>query len=184
MQKYKYLFFGIMIILQLAVPLWIIYSSEKILLNGKEFRFRCEPVDPADLFRGQYITLNYKDNNAQVDNPERFNNKDVYGVLTTDKEGFARFSSVVLSEPTSGDYLKTRVISTGEREITLDIPFQTYYMEESKAPLAEQIYRERSVDASQKVYSNVRILNGKGKLHSVFINDSNIVEILKNTTEN
>lgn len=183
MEKYKYLFFGIVIALQLAVPLSMIYSSEKILINGREFRFRCEPVDPSDLFRGQYITLSYKNNAVHVDNPDRFNNKDVFGILTTDQEGFGYFSSVVLSEPTSGDYLKTKVISSGSKDVTLEIPFQTYYLEESKAPMAEQIYRKRSGDTSFKVYSKVSILNGKGKLHSVFINDSNIAEILKNTSE-
>jgi hypothetical protein len=71
------------------------------------------------------------------------------------------------------------VISIGNQEVTLDIPFQTYYMDEDKASMAEQIYRKRSGDSSFKVYSKVRILNGKGKLHSVFINDSNILDILK-----
>jgi uncharacterized membrane-anchored protein len=183
MDKYKYLFFGIMLLLQLAVPLSMIYSSEKILISGKEFRFRCEPVDPSDLFRGQYLTLNYKNNNVKVDSPDRFNNKDVFGVLTTDQENFARFSSATISEPISGDYLKTNVISIGDQEVTLDIPFQTYYMDENKASMAEQIYRKQSGDSSFKVYSKVRILNGKGKLHSVFINDSNILDILKNNTE-
>ncbi|HUR30287.1 MAG TPA: GDYXXLXY domain-containing protein, partial [Saprospiraceae bacterium] len=51
--------FAIMVLVQLYVPASMIMESEKVLKEGKEFKFKTAPVDPTDPFRGKYVELNF-----------------------------------------------------------------------------------------------------------------------------
>ncbi len=46
-------------ILQTAALGWIIVERSLLLRNGKEVRLAVRPVDPRDLFRGDYVVLRY-----------------------------------------------------------------------------------------------------------------------------
>ena len=48
------------IILQVMVLAYMAGEREYILKNGKLIHLRTAPVDPRDLFRGDYVRLNYE----------------------------------------------------------------------------------------------------------------------------
>ncbi|TIV76509.1 MAG: hypothetical protein E5V78_29680, partial [Mesorhizobium sp.] len=48
----------VLALVQIGFLSWIIASRAAILRNGKEVLLKVQPVDPRDLLRGDYISLN------------------------------------------------------------------------------------------------------------------------------
>jgi uncharacterized membrane-anchored protein len=55
------------IILQVVVLAYMAGEREHILRNGKVILLRTAPIDPRDLFRGDYVRLNYEISRIGVD---------------------------------------------------------------------------------------------------------------------
>ncbi len=70
------------------------------------------------------------------------------------------------------------VSDDGSQQLTVDFPFDRYYMEESKAVEAEQVYRESLPDTNQVAYALVKIKDGEAVLKDVLINDVSIRDIV------
>ena len=45
--------------LQSLVLLWMVWDRVSLLANGREIKAAVVPVDPRDVFRGDYVTLGY-----------------------------------------------------------------------------------------------------------------------------
>jgi uncharacterized membrane-anchored protein len=56
----------IVVCVQLAVPLAIAGLAEADLAFGNEIKLKAEPVDPLDVFRGNYVALTYDISRLQV----------------------------------------------------------------------------------------------------------------------
>jgi len=169
---------------QVFIPVKMILDREDILTEGKEYRFRTAPVDPHDPFRGKYIRLNYKDDTVEIGNEKNWTSgEEIYVFLTIDKEGFAKIKSVSKQKPTDNqDYLKAKVsyVTINNRnKLSIDYPFDRFYMEESKAQEAELTYRRTQRDTSKTTYAVVNIKNGDAVLKDVMINGTSIREIVK-----
>ena len=50
----------VVVCVQLAVPLGMAGLAEADLAFGREIRLKAEPVDPLDVFRGNYVILRYE----------------------------------------------------------------------------------------------------------------------------
>ncbi len=48
------------VLLQTAALVWMIIDRSLILTQGAEVRLKAQPVDPRDLFRGDFVVLNYE----------------------------------------------------------------------------------------------------------------------------
>lgn len=181
--------FILVALLQLFVPAKIILDREDILDKGKEYKFKTEPIDPNDPFRGKYITLRYEEDMIEIQNEaDWIRGEIIYVFLTTDNKGFAKIQSISKENPTNNqDFLKTTVsyvTGNGSNKLTIDYPFDRYYMEESKAYDAELTYRESQLDTSQIAYSLVSIKDGEAVLKDVLINGISIREIVIKEREN
>jgi len=181
--------FILVALVQLFVPAKMILDREDILDKGKEYKFKTEPIDPNDPFRGKYITLRYEDDMIEIQNEaDWIRGEIIYVFLTTDNEGFAKIQSVSKENPTNNqDFLKTKVsyvTGNGANKLTIDYPFDRYYMEESKAYDAELTYRESQLDTSQIAYALVSINDGEAVLKDVLINGVSIREIVIKEREN
>ena len=64
-KKTQIVLFVLVALAQLYVPAKMIWDQEDVLKNGSEYKFKTDPVDPNDPFRGKYITLSF-DNNTFV----------------------------------------------------------------------------------------------------------------------
>lgn len=179
--------FAGLVFLQISVPAKMIWSTEKVLKEGTTFKFKCRPVDPTDLFRGKYITLNFADDEFYDYQFESNYKDDVYVIPEVGSDGFAKIKNV-FPKPPDGEniYFKAKVGSTrninGNDYIRVNFPFKRYYMEESKAKPAEDLYRDaiRSSDSTMiSPYALVTIQNGKAVLKNVMIDDQTIEEILE-----
>lgn len=167
--------FLIMALAQIYFPAQIIFNSENIFREGKEFLFKIAPIDPTDPFRGKYIVLSFEETSARVSNALDWNYGDpVYVSLGTNEKGFASIQSISKDKPeNSGDYVKASVSyvsGDSAAHVTIQYPFDRFYMEESKAYDAEIIYNESLRDTAQVTYALVAVKNGDAVVKDVVIN--------------
>jgi uncharacterized membrane-anchored protein len=181
--------FILMVIAQLYVPVRMVLQRENILISGKDFKFKTAPIDPNDPFRGKYITLTFAANSARVPEAKEWSYGDqVFVELTTDSLGYASIFGVTKDEPTyTEDYVTATlsyIISDSLSTIQIEYPFDRFYMEESKAGEAEQVYTESVMDSTQVAYALVSVKKGAAVVKDVMINDVPIRElVLKNRSE-
>jgi len=173
------LLFAVLIPAQLFVPASMILEQETALQKGQEYKLLSRPVDPYDAFRGRYVRLSL--DSAEVAVPasqQKTTNQKAYALLETDAEGFAHVKEVVFDKPAGTDYLKVRVGSSVGGKAIVIWPFERYYMEESKAPQADILYR--SLDNDSEAYITVRVYKGTGVITGLYIDDIPIEEKIKN----
>lgn len=180
--------FVLVALVQIYVPAKVILDRAIVLSSGKEFKFKTAPIDPGDPFRGKYIHLNFNENTIEIQNKESWTRGEtVFVLLSTDNNGFAKIRSVSRAKPTDNqDFLKAKVNSVtydGSR-LSIEYPFDRFYMEESKAYDAELTYRRALPDTSQVAYALVNIKNGESVLKDVMINGIPIREIVKQEQQN
>ncbi len=187
-KKILILAFVLVAFAQLLVPAKMIWDRERILLTGTEYKFKTAPVDPHDLFRGKYITLNYVESDFQIDNAIDWEPGEVvYVSLTKDRDGFARIKEVskkALND--KGEFIKAKVrfVTGGAvNRVIIDYPFDRYYMEESKAYEAELAYTETQLDTTKNTYALVSISHGEAVLKDVLIDGIPIREVVMRNRE-
>ena len=183
-KKIAFFTFILVALVQVYVPAKMILDREDVLANGQEFKFKTAPIDPNDPFIGKYITLSYAENTVQVPKKENWTTGEpVYVSLTTDTTGFAKIKSISKDNPTNNQvFVKAKVgflMETGSSQVIIDYPFDRYYMEESKAYDAEQLYRQLQQDTTRVTYALVSIKNGNAVLKDVLIGETSIREIVK-----
>ena len=175
-------------LVQLFVPAKMILDKENVLETGTEYKFRTAPIDPNDPFRGKYISLSYVENTVEIPNEKDWLRGElIYVLLSADQEGFAKIKTVSKEKPAgTHDFIKAKVSCVsgdGANELVIDYPFDRYYMEESKAPGAEQTYRQSLQDTNRITYALVRIKNGDAVLKDVIIDGASIGKLVTKTRE-
>jgi uncharacterized membrane-anchored protein len=175
--------FALMVVLQWYIPGRMIFYKERILVEGTEYRFRTEPFDPYDAFRGKYVQLVFRQTTIQMKDSADWNQGDViFALLSTDSSGYAQVTELRKEEPGEDvDYLK--VISgyvyqdSAATSVSIDYPFDRFYMEESKAAAAGDAYNEALTDTSKITYALVLVHHGEGVVKDVFIDGVPIKEV-------
>jgi uncharacterized membrane-anchored protein len=180
--------FGLMCIAQWFVPARMIYESETVVSEGVEFKFKTEPIDPSDPFRGKYITLQFEaDVKKFTDSTDFMATEEIFVTFETDSAGFAVPDEIFRTPPESGHYLRTTIDYVinyrNDHRVKFDLPFDRFYLEESKAFRAEQLYREAQRDTSQVAYALVSIGQGQAVIKDVLINGKPIVSLIKESGE-
>lgn len=176
------LIFLAMLLLQWIVPLRMVLRQENVLRSGHTYRFRCAPIDPADPFRGRYMTLAFNDITIPLPAGLMVNTGEkVFVTVREDSSGFAIIDEVLVHPPTHSNlYFEARIsaIQTDSTLLVLEYPFTRFYMEEFKAPKAEKIYFDALRDSSQVAYALVTIARGRSQLIDVQINGRSIHQLL------
>lgn len=180
--------FFLVALVQLYIPAKMVWDREDVLETGSEYKFKTAPFDPKDPFRGKYIALSFRENTVRIKNPENWTRGEtIYVFLTTDKDGFAKIRSVSKVKPTTKeDMIEAKVgfvLQNGSDKLTIDYPFDRFYMEESKAKDAEQTYIWAQSDTSKITYAVVSIKKGDAVLKDVYIDGISISEIVRANQE-
>lgn len=182
MKRPVFIFFSIVALLQLAVPLKMILDKENVLSLGTPYKFRTAPIDPTDPFRGKYIVLNFNATEFDVPNDSSWHSGEaVYVHLGKDSAGFAKIKDITRQPPADGniDYVKATIGYAYGDKVTIVYSFNRFYMEESKASGAETVYRDSRLDTAQVVYALVNVRKGDAVLKDVMINDVPIADIVE-----
>ena len=176
---HKAVLISIAVLLQIAVPIWMIHDRETTLRTGTEIIFPVRPVDPADAFRGRYITLGFSTNLTQTVLPPGLKPGKLwvrYQVL----DGKAVAVSGLAKAPSSeGVWLKAQIRDLYYGQInraTIDLPFRTFYLNENIAPAAERLFRSRRW---KNVEAVVRVRNGKAVLAEVLADGKPIADAVR-----
>lgn len=172
---------------QWLVPAQMIWKREIVLQKGNTFRFLTEPVDPTNPFIGKYITLNFKEEVAWVNNEHPLErDQTIYVLLKNDSAGFAHIDGITTNEPANQTaYVKAKVRylsnynSSDSIEVNIDYPFDEYFMEEHKAPKAEEEYRKANRDTTKQTYAEVKIWKGIAVTENVYINNKPLSSYFK-----
>lgn len=119
----------------------MIFDQEKIIKTGKTYKFFTQPLGPNNSYRGKYVSLNYKINSFKTKDSLWDKQNKVFLYLE-DSLGYAvlkTVSKVKLDLP--NDYVIANVnwYNKQKNKLSFDLPFQRYYMEESKANPAENL---------------------------------------------
>lgn len=162
------------VVVLFAIPIFTIASNTNTLKDGTEFLFKVEAYDPYDMFRGNYLNINFEEDTAfyipdyNNSKEENYRKEECYVTIGTREDGFAYFKTAGSKKPNNtSDYFKTTgYYSEYDNKFSVDTP-NRYYMNEDKSENAEKIYRENLDNA----YVKVRVKDGKMVLVGVYIND-------------
>ena len=125
------------------------------LLAGDTIFVRVVPVDPRDLFRGDYVVLGYDFSRvppARIDGLEESYGQQeqqwlglpVYVTLVLEPDGkHWRAEKFSISEPTSGKYLRGRITGPGR----LEFGIEAYYLQEGQGATYEEAMRDHRLAA-------------------------------------
>ncbi|MEO0898820.1 MAG: GDYXXLXY domain-containing protein [Bacteroidota bacterium] len=175
----------VLAIIQLGFGGYIVTQYEQVKDKGEEFKFRIQPVDPHDPFRGKYINLRFADDDYSTNGTSQYQRRDmVYAEIIKDKEGFAKIGSLNASQSQGIPSVHVeinRVFSAGKgrSRITVKFPFSRYYMGEDEAEKAEKAVRSIATNNSNDVYAIVSIYNGKTVLKDVMVGDIPLQEWIR-----
>ncbi len=183
--------FIVVVIAQLYVPAKMIWDKEEIIETGRLYKFQTEPIDPTDPFRGKYIVLRFSENKFKVTDSTAWQTGErIYLSLKTGAKGYANIQSISKSPPSNkNDYLEAKVgyvdvFNGGQPTLTIEYPFDRYYMEESKAYEAELAFRDSRQINSTETYAVVIVKTGHSVLEDVMIGGRSIREVVKANREN
>lgn len=158
---------------QLAAAASGIARFERVLAEGTAVLLEVAPVDPADPFRGRYVTLSFELERAShpLRGPAPGYGAPAYVVLALDAQGVGTVEHVSATRPERGVYLVTPASwqETGDT-VRVSLAENRYYMNERLAPAAEAAYRAALSRADRtKSYARVRILGGKAVIEGVLL---------------
>ena len=169
---------------QWAIPASIIWRFETVLANGMVFKFKTQPVDPYDAFRGRYVALGF----AQESVPWTWTDatqhsehgQNLFALIENDTNGFARIKKLSAERPQTGDYIGVKIrYAMPPINFFVQLPFDRYYMNEKLAPAAEEAYRQHARRGQQDAYVTVRVHNGRAVIEELYVAGKPIREFLK-----
>lgn len=170
--------FVLVVAAQLAVPAWMIIERERTLHEGEVFKFKTQPVDPADAFRGRYVWLQIDPNTVVLPAGESWNYRQkAFAVLGKGADGFTVVKRLSRTPPEDEPSLQVRAQWTDMKARTVHIEWtgmDRFYMTELKAPAAERAYREHSSRGKQDCHVTIRVHGSCGVIENLFIGDQPI----------
>jgi uncharacterized membrane-anchored protein len=171
----------ILAVLQLGIPLAMIAKYEAVMKYGREYKFKCAPVDPVDRLRGRYVALRFE---AEPASCEVYENRcrSIWVSIEKDENGFVKIKESSLVKPAQGDSIKMKIPPFGRP----NFPFDKYFMNEALAPAAEEVYRKhtRLGDISGEKYLSdcylvVKVWRGSATAVALMVGDKPIEELAR-----
>lgn len=192
-RKMLLVLFSLVIFIQLAVLVKMIWDSERVIKTGTAYQFELQPIDPNDPFRGKFMTLNFEQSEFKTDTCDvNFGYRDAFVVIKKGSDGFAKIKAVDFTKPIQDQaYIKAKVycnaiyspiINNSKPAIShysyvIQYPFERYFMNENTIQIAEDKVRVAIRDTTKRVYGEVRIKDNQARLTSVQIDGVPIGEL-------
>jgi uncharacterized membrane-anchored protein len=158
-----------------SVPVLILlgmcFTPVYTLATGEEIILQTIPVDPSDLFRGDYVTLRYEaeeipkplvDESVLKEMETRWGQLKVY-VHLVEKDGIHTPSNVTLNKPAKGVYLTGKLDYIGTNMNGVEVAFiqynlDKYYVEDNTGTEWELASTKGQILAKIKVNKGYAIL--------------------------
>lgn len=127
--------FTAVLILQIGLLLAILIPKERTLATGEEVVLQTVPIDPRDLFRGDYVNLRYTI--STVRSYAGFEVGDRVYVSLTQRDDIWDAQSAFGSPP-DGLYIKGRVTQTQQGQIDVEYGIESYFVPEGTGHIIER----------------------------------------------
>ena len=133
---------------QMLVLGWMIAQSMWTLATGQTILLRVSPVDPRDLFRGEYVILNYNFTRLRPPDETSWNathvGREIFVSLAPEQDGkHWQDTEISWTRPTSGTYLRGQVGNDQRNEFNIG----QFFLQEGKGKEYEQAVRARRLSA-------------------------------------
>ncbi|MBT8219133.1 MAG: GDYXXLXY domain-containing protein [Bacteroidia bacterium] len=163
----------------LAFPLMTVWNQQSIFDDGSIYKFKCAPIDPNDIFRGKYVQLGFDNNFIPKSTLSIDIGQTVYGRIAIDQAGYA-FVTEIANVPFGKEtYLELQNVQDQGDIIRFDYPFNRLYMNEEKAPKAEELFRDELSNTDAEIYARVYITEGRFLLDDVFVNEMTLKQLVE-----
>ena len=146
--------FALGVALQVLLLLGLIGYKQVTLATGERVLLRTAPVDPRDLFRGDYVALDYKISHLDrsIWAEDRYH-KGQTVFVTLGREGRFRTAEAVSQAPPKDSrlFLRGRVKKIANQAMEADYGIESYFMPEGKADAlatASQKYKGLTAEIS------------------------------------
>jgi len=169
--------FVIYAICLLGIPAKMILDQQAVFNEGTAYKFKCQPMDPNDPFRGKYVRLGFDRIEAPVNKQTSSNLH--YGIISIDDNGYAHVSKVVHTYDPAQVMIELNLNYSNDSISVFTLPFDRLYMNEDKAQAAEDLYRHALRDDTQDVYAKVYISEGRFFLDDVYVNGSPLKDMVE-----
>lgn len=146
----------------LVVVLGFIGFKEFTLQTGEEVLFRTRPVDPRDLFRGDYVILNYEissvDHRTLTTDAAGFSRGDRVYVALDIVDGYGTPTGIFRQQPAEGLFIKGTVQSADSSTLGIEYGIESYFVPEGEGRELERAAGNRlDVQASVDKFGNAVI---------------------------
>ena len=172
--------FGLMLLAQWIVPAQMVYEQESAISQGTIYKFKTTPIDPDDPFRGKYVQLNFDLDSYATPYKDWEYGSTAYAYIKKDAFGYAvldRLSEI--QEQSDLDYIPVTIKRYYKGKIHFDLPFDRFYMDETKAYDAEVAHRNAQRESEHSTYAIVSVKNETSVLLDVIINNESIKDIVE-----
>jgi len=135
----------IAIALQVLVLAYMAGNRELVALTGTVVYLRTAPVDPRDLFRGDYVRLRYEASTVSYSLAGNAGlvkalsvGSTVYSLLTVNESGIAEVTGLAEKKPDSGLFIKGKIAdswrfgTTSQETASVEYGIEAYFVEQGK----------------------------------------------------
>jgi uncharacterized membrane-anchored protein len=143
--------FVIIAIFWLVIIGGFVAYKEFTLKTGDEILLKTLPVDPRDLFRGDYVILRYEIGTINASKPSYqdfdFEEGDkIYTLLSIDDDNIATMTDISKNKPEDGKFLKGTIkgVSSNNR-LTIEYGIESYFVPEGEGKAIEKNIRRDEV---------------------------------------
>lgn len=156
-------------VLQTALLVWMIVDRALLLSSGREVRLQVVPVDPRDLFRGDYVTLAYPMSQLrtdEIDGDDDFQFQEpIYVTLREGPDGWEA-TAISHTPPADGVFLKGTVddsyarddckVSTPCQEVRVNYNLEQFFIPEGEGRELEKLRNDQHISVDVAVAGNGR----------------------------
>jgi len=131
----KKIFLGIGI-LWIIIILGFVAFKEFTLKTGEEVMLKTMPIDPRDLFRGDYVILSYEIGSLDIGSlptdTANFNQNDKVYVVLSKQDGYGTASGIYKNQPNEGLFIKGTIKNIRNSQITIEYGIESYFVPEGE----------------------------------------------------
>jgi len=179
MKTLSFVIFGLAALSQWLIPISGIMQHEQTLAKGTLFKLKCSAPDPYDPLRGRFLAVRPEQREVTVPAGLKLQNgMHFYATLTTATDGLACITSLSLTPPTSGDFIRLKSGYVYSEKTHIEWPFDRFYINEKLAPEADKWFTE-NIRSAKGILAEVRVLNGRAVLADLSFDGKPLREILK-----
>jgi uncharacterized membrane-anchored protein len=127
--------FAAVLILQIGLLLAILIPKERTLATGEEVVLQTVPIDPRDLFRGDYVNLRYTISTVRSYTDFEVGDRVYVGLA---QQGDIWDAVSASHSPPDGLYIKGRVTQTQQGQIDVEYGIESYFVPEGSGHIIER----------------------------------------------